>query len=52
MKFHSAHGAVIGFTFAAAAVSFSSGAFGFDEEAAKKLAKNVGARLKLTSCAH
>ena len=39
MKLHFAHAAVLGFTLAAAAMSFSSGAFAFDEEAAKKLAK-------------
>ena len=39
MKSHSAFGAALCFTFAVAAASFSSGAFAFDEEAAKKLAK-------------
>ena len=39
MNLHSAHGAVLGVTLAVAAFSFSSGAFAFDEEAAKKLAK-------------
>ena len=39
MNLHSAHGALLGVTLAVAAFSFSSGAFAFDEEAAKKLAK-------------
>lgn len=39
MKSQYAHGAALGFTLAIAAISFSSGAFAFDEEAAKALAK-------------
>jgi len=39
MKLQFAHGTVLGFTLAVAALSFSSGAIAFDEEAAKKLAK-------------
>ncbi|MCK9382058.1 MAG: c-type cytochrome [Sulfuritalea sp.] len=39
MKSHSAHSAVLSLTFAVATLSFSSGAFSFNEEAAKALAK-------------
>lgn len=39
MKTHSARSAVVGLTIAAAAWSFSGGAFALDEEAAKALAK-------------
>ncbi len=39
MKSHSAHSAILSFAFAVATFSFSGGAFSFDEEAAKALAK-------------
>jgi cytochrome c len=39
LKFHSAHGALLGFAFAVTTFSFSGGAFAFDEEAVMALTK-------------